>query len=276
MQNMNENVELRNRRANHRLIIEDSEISKTLGPIIGFAQEPLLPLVDACAPLRSIISNLLEYVLKALESTPDYPADGLTRDESASIRLYTMEWTGEKSSFYTVLNQTLNTSNRQDLKPWFKYLKLFLTALAKIPCSPPQTVWRGVKKHIREDFSRGTQVTWWGFSSSTASLPVLENDLYLGTTGERTLFSLEVINGRNVRAHSNFDDEDEILLLPGTYMEVQSKFNPAPDLHIVHLKQKIPNEILLEPPFEGIFNVFNVLFLTETIFMFRCMFLSKK
>jgi hypothetical protein len=229
MQNMNENVELRNRRANHRLIIEDSEISKTLGPIIGFAQEPLLPLVDACAPLRSIISNLLEYVLKALESTPDYPADGLTRDESASIRLYTMEWTGEKSSFYTVLNQTLNTSNRQDLKPWFKYLKLFLTALAKIPCSPPQTVWRGVKKHIREDFSRGTQVTWWGFSSSTASLPVLENDLYLGTTGERTLFSLEVINGRNVRAHSNFDDEDEFYC----YREHIWKYNRNSIQHLI-------------------------------------------
>ncbi|CAF1180310.1 unnamed protein product [Rotaria sordida] len=36
-----------------------------------------------------------------------------------------------------------------------------------------------------------------------------------------------------------------------TFMEVQSLLNPAPDLHIIHLKQMVPKEPLLEPPFEG-------------------------
>jgi hypothetical protein len=252
IEKMNESIKLDVRRPNNRLIIEDSEISKTLGPIIGYAEEPLVSLADACAPLRGIIQKVLEYASTALQETPDNPADGLTRDESAAIRLYTMEWTDENASFYSALNRALNTNDRQDLRPWFKYLKLFLTALATIPCAPPQTVWRGVRKHITDDFQRGAKVTWWAFSSCTTSLPVLQNDLYLGSTGERNLFSVEAINGRNIRAHSNFDDEDEILLLPGTYMEVQSKFNPAPDLYIIHLKQKIPDEMLLEPPFEGI------------------------
>jgi hypothetical protein len=35
-------------------------------------------------------------------------------------------------------------------------------------------------------------------------------------------------------------------------MIVQSQFSPAPELHIIHLKQIIPEETLLEPPFEGI------------------------
>jgi hypothetical protein len=89
---------------------------------------------------------------------------------------------------------------------------------------------------------------------------VLENNMYLGNTGSRTLFSVEAINGRTIRAHSHFVTEDEILLLPGTRMIVQSQFSPASDLHIIHLKQVIPEEMLLEPPFEGIFNIFNHLF----------------
>jgi hypothetical protein len=75
--------------------------------------------------------------------------------------------------------------------------------------------------------------------------------MYLGNTGERTLFSVEAINGRIVRAHSHFDFEDEIILLPGTYMEVQSQLSPAPGLHIIHLKQIKPMKTLLDLPFEG-------------------------
>ncbi|CAF4916861.1 unnamed protein product [Rotaria sp. Silwood2] len=76
--------------------------------------------------------------------------------------------------------------------------------------------------------------------------------MYLGNSGDRTLFSVEAINGRTIRNHSHFVTEDEILLLPGTYMIVQSQLNPAPDLHIIHLKQIIPKEVLLKPPFKGI------------------------
>jgi hypothetical protein len=41
---------------------------------------------------------------------------------------------------------------------------------------------------------------------------------------------------------------------------VQSQARPAPDLYIIHLKQKIPEETLLEPPFKGILNIHNNLF----------------
>ena len=78
----------------------------------------------------------------------------------------------------------------------------------------------------------------------------------LGNTGNRTLFSVEAINARTVRAHSHFVTEDELLLLPGTQMIVQSQFSPASELHIIHLKQVIPEETLLEPPFEGNLNSF--------------------
>jgi hypothetical protein len=238
-------------RKSSRLLSEHIDDSKILGPIIGYAQEPLLPLVDACAPLGNIVNNISEYVLVALKETPNVPSDGLTRDESASIRLYTMEWNNGERSLYRILNKTLKTANRKDLRPWFKYMKLFLTALVKLPCAPPQTVWRGVRHIVPDEFLRGAQVTWWSFSSCTTTLTVLENETYLGSMGERTLFSIEASNGRNIHAHSHFDDEDEMLMLPGTFMVVQSQMRTAPDLFIIHLKQEIPQTILLEPPFEG-------------------------
>jgi len=223
-----------------------------LGPIVGYAQEPLLPLSKACAPLIDIVKNISFYVQIALDNTPELPPDGLTIDESAAIRLYTMEWEESRQSLYSMLNRTLKYSDRKQLKPYFKYMKLFITALVKLPCVPPLTIWRGVTKDISTEFPPGTSVTWWSFLSCTTELTVLENNLYLGQSGNRTLFSIEAINCRTIRAYSEFTTEDEVLLLPGTQMIVQSQFMPASDLHIIHVKQIKPNEMLLEPPFEGI------------------------
>jgi hypothetical protein len=230
------------------------------GPIVGYAEESILPLSKACAPLTSILHNLSFYIQMAMEETPEQPPDGLTIDESAAIRLYTIEWERPHRSLYSMLNRTLKYDDCEHLRPYFKYLKLFVTALAKLPCVPPLTVWRGVTKNMSAEFPAGTPVTWWAFSSCTTALTVLENNMYLGTTGNRTLFSVEAINGRTVRAHSHFVTEDEVVLLPGTHMIVQSQFSPAPDLHIIHLRQVIPDQVLLEPPFEGIAHIVNELF----------------
>jgi hypothetical protein len=237
-----------------------SDIREDHEPIVGYAEEPILPLSKACTPLTSILHNLSFYVQMAMDETPEQPPDGLTIDESAAIRLYTIEWEGPHRSLYSMLNYTLKCEDREHLRPYFKYLKLFVTALAKLPCVPPLTVWRGVTKNLSAEFPAGTPVTWWAFSSCTTALTVLENNMYLGNTGSRTLFSVEAINGRTVRAHSHFVTEDEIVLLPGTYMIVQSQFSPAPDLHIIHLRQVIPDQVLLEPPFEGIAHIVNELF----------------
>ena len=241
-------------RRNLRLINQEATDPATLGPIIGYTQEQLPCLLEACEPLPDIVDNILHYASIAIETTPEHPPDDLTRDESASIRLYTMEWNDQKPSLYSVLNRTLRTEHRDKLRPWFKYLALFLTALVKLPCAASQAVWRGVAQDISDKFPRGTNVTWWSFSSCTTTLTVLDSDLYLGNAGSRTLFSIEVFNARNVSAHSYFQMEDEILLLPGTYMEVRSQLHPAAGLHIIHLKQKIPEKVLLEPPFPGIFH----------------------
>lgn len=230
------------------------EPKQILEPIAGYAREPLLSLEEACEPLIAIVPRLPAHIWIAKQNSKK-PSDNLTQDESAAIRLYTMEWDTDnidpKGSLYAHLNRTLKLIDRTKLRPWFRYLKLFLTALAKIPVAPRQTIWRGVRGNHTDEYPPGHESTWWSFSSCTSTLNVLESNLYLGKNGVRTLFSIEVFNGRNVRDHSHFTTEEEILLLPGTYFEVKSRLNPASDLYIVHLQQKRPPFDLLEPPFEG-------------------------
>ena len=121
----------------------------------------------------------------------------------------------------------------------------------KIPCGAQLTIWRGIRKDLSAEFPSGMTTVWWGFSSCTTEMSVLENRAFLGDDGSRTLFSVEAINSRPIHNHSQFDSENERLLLPGTQLVVQSQVSPAPDLHIIHLKQTIPEQTLLAPPFKG-------------------------
>ena len=271
-------------RRSHRVVdvIEERSVAKIsnindiktdLEPITGYAEEPLLPLSEACSPLINILHDLSLYVQMAIDETPEQPPDGLTINESAAVRLYTMEWHKPHPSLYKMFNLALRDTDRDNLRPYFKYMKLFLTALVKLPCVATTTVWRGVTIDMSANFAPDTTVTWWSFSSCTTQLPVLENNMYLGKAGKRTLFSVEAINARTLRAHSHFPTEDEVILLPGTHMVVQTQFNPAPDLHVIHLKQLIPEEVLLEPPFEGNFTISNQVFKVNTIPTLRCTYL---
>ena len=97
-------------------------------------------------------------------------------------------------------------------------------------------------------------------------MTVLESNMYLGSEGDRTLFSVEAINGRTIKAHSHFVTEDEILLLPGTHMIVQSQLSPAAQLHIIHLKQVKPEEKLLELPFPGNLMNISTLYFCDIVF----------
>ncbi|CAF1049985.1 unnamed protein product [Adineta ricciae] len=225
------------------------EPSNILQPISGYEHEPLLSLEESCQSLYPLIDNLAQYIWISKRNSQN-PDDGLTSDESASIHLYTMEWTNSEESLYAKLNRTLRSVNRQELKPWFRYLKLFLTALFKLPTFEG-VVWRGVRGDLSKQYSHTTEQAWWALSSCTLSLNILESPLYLGKTGTRTLFSIETQTGRRIRSHSYFKHEEEILLLPGTFFQVLSYLSPADNLHIIHLKEQQTPFPLLHPPYPG-------------------------
>jgi hypothetical protein len=154
------------------------------------------------------------------------------------------------SSLYLLLNQSLRAENRDELIPWFCFLKLFLTALHKLS-SQTKTVWRGVRNvDSSSKYKTGTKFAWWGISSCTIDVQVLESNQFLGKTGQRTLFSIECINGKSVVSHSYFKNtEKEIILMPGSYFEVIGQLNPAPKLRIIQLQEISPPIMLLRSPF---------------------------
>jgi hypothetical protein len=105
----------------------------------------------------------------------------------------------------------------------------------------------GVKLDLNNRFLEGETRIWWGFSSCTDSVKVLQNEQFLGKSGARTMFAIESYSGKNIRNHSFHRGEDEILLLPARQFEVLSCLDSSNDLHIVQLKETELLYPLLEP-----------------------------
>ncbi|CAF0736278.1 unnamed protein product [Adineta steineri] len=231
---------------NQRFFDIAGEPCEMLLPIQGYEKRPVVSLEDAVEPLVQFVPDIkrMAYVAKMKCRNP--PADYLSKDESASIILYSLQWEPYEESFYYVLNATLRAENRKKLVPWFLYLKLVLTALSKLP--PLQrTVYRGVKGDMRKYYTKGETVFWWGFSSCTTTMDVLENDQFLGATGIRTFFAIECMNGKDIQQHSQYKSEDEILLPPGRQFKVVSCLNQSGGLYMIQLRETEPPYPLLEP-----------------------------
>ncbi|CAF1249404.1 unnamed protein product [Rotaria magnacalcarata] len=231
---------------NSRLLDASEERLNALAPLHGYAEERLVSLEDAVVPLRNLVHNIDVRVWTATNRSEN-PTDKLTPNESAAIILYTIEWDPSHPSLYLVLNRSLRLEDRRKLVPWFSFLKLLLTGLYKLP-SIRCTVWRGVRGDLRSQYKLGAKMTWWAFSSCTASISVLESEQYLGTSGTRTLFAIECLNGKDIKRHSYFAQEEEILLLPCTHFQVISHLSSNDNLHIIHLREITPPFMLLEPP----------------------------
>ncbi len=217
----------------------DEPVDRLLVPLRGYEDQPLLPLNETIKPISRLFNRIEEYAFVALHNCQN-PVDGLDQQESASIHLYTMQF-NNGPSLNQLLNRSLRSGNREELKPWFPFLNLFLTALDKLP-SENKLVWRGVKNvDLNSKYETGTKFTWWGVSSCTTNFEVLESDELLGKTGQRTFFSIECINGKSIVNHSCLKHiEKEIILMPGSYFEVINHADPEPELHIIHLKEIQP------------------------------------
>jgi hypothetical protein len=217
-----------------------------LMPIEGFEDKPLVSIEEAIAPLVDIVHDVERKAWVAKTKCKKTPSDGLSIDESTSIMLYTMEWEPQDKCLYGALNKILRAEDRRKLKPWFLYLKLFLTGLARLP-SISRTIYRGVKQNLNHLYPEGETCIWWGFSSCTTSVRVLQNEDFLGKSGTRTMFNIECVTGKNIQNHSFHRSEDEILLLPARQFQVVSCLDSGNDLYIVQLKETEPPFPLLEP-----------------------------
>ena len=224
----------------HRFSDVDGEPQRRLPPLRGFETMPLVTLEEATQPLIPHVAEI-EHMVHTVKEDNKKPADGLTVDESASISLYSLEWSPSQNSFYLILNSMLRSPSRQDnLPPWLLYLRLFITALSKLPSTPCRTIYRGVKMDLRDKYIVGAAYVWWGFSSCTSSIDVLKNDQFFGQSGARTLFSIECDTGKSILNHAFFHGENEILLLPGREVKVIGCLPMGNEVHMIQLVEIEP------------------------------------
>ncbi|CAF1351391.1 unnamed protein product [Rotaria sordida] len=203
-----------------------------LPPVYGYRTHPLLPLRQALDPIVSRIDQLDEFI-KIAKSECHFPSEhGLTREESASIYLYTMDW-GEQS-LYRILNGVLREKDRSVLIPWHGYLRLFDTALKKLP-SLQINLWRGINGDVSKNYKENDELTWWCFSSCSSSIKVVKQ--FLGSTS--TLFMIEVKNGKAISVYSNFPEENEVIIPLGTRLRVVSDALDHASLNVIHLRELV-------------------------------------
>ncbi|CAF3640925.1 unnamed protein product [Rotaria socialis] len=221
------------------------ESGRMLMPIEGYEKKPLVTLEEAVEPIVEYVPDVKRKVYVAKMKCAEISPGKLSIDEAASITLYSMEWKPQDECLYHVLNKTLRNENRQKLEPWFLFLKLILTALAHLP-SMARTVYRGVKQDLRKEHPKGKTFVWWGFSSCTTTLDVLQNELFLGKTGPRTFFTIECDSGKDIRKYSCYQAEDEILLPAARQFKVVASLSQGEDFYIIQLKEIQPSFPLIE------------------------------
>ena len=215
----------------------EEEPLEYLAPLSDYSKLPLVSLEKAVESLVPFVPAVEVHAYTAKQRCRS-PLDNLTQDESAAIMLYSMGWEPLDECLYNVLNKTLRLKSQgrlEKLKPWYLYLRLLFHAFFLLP-PQPKTIYRGVKQDLSERYHEGEKYAWWGFSSCTTSIGVLKSDLYLGKTGPRTIFNIECESARDIRNHSDFPQEDELLLPPATEFMVVSHLDLG-ELHIFQLKE---------------------------------------
>jgi hypothetical protein len=230
--------------------IKEEPIGKMLTSIDGYQNEVLLPLEEAVSPIAHLFIDLEQNVWVAKFNCKN-PQDNLTQEESAALHLYTMDF-ASGNNLYVVLNKMLRDKQRAHLVPLFRYLKLFMTALFKLD-SLSAKIWRGVSgEDLSQQYPTGRKFAWWGINSCMKTSEELQASNFFCNMGLRTLFSIECMNGKSIKNHSYFGDmENEVVLMPGTFLEVVKHDNAAEGLHIIHLREIQPPFPLIKPPFSS-------------------------
>ena len=208
---------------------------KRLPPIYAYHTHPLVPLRQALNPLIGKIQGL-DHFIQIAKQECHFPSEhGLTKEESAAIYLYTMDW-GE-NSLYRLLNQVLREEDRSVLIPWNGYIKLFDTALNKLP-NHKNILWRGLNKNISKNYVAGTEIIWWYFSSCSSAISEVKQ--FLGPVS--TLLVIDAHNGKDISLYSNFPKEKEVVLGLGTRIRVADDVLDHASLTIIHLTEISTNE----------------------------------
>lgn len=180
-----------------------------------YLQVELVSLENSLSNLHSRIPNL-ENSIHYAKMNCYYPKESkLTRDESAAIYIYTMEWPVNKDSLYVQFNAALRSKNSSKMEIWLHYLKLLMKALDKIE-SIQIRVHRGIKDNLDHLYMRKGKSFVWGSLTSCSRNVKTATDFSKNKTGEGSVFTIDTIHGKDIALFSCLKNEAEVVLCPGT------------------------------------------------------------
>ncbi|CAF0944993.1 unnamed protein product [Rotaria sp. Silwood1] len=190
----------------------------SLTPIDDYPDEPVLSLEEALELFDGKINHLSYYIQEA-KMKCHYPSEhNLTLDESAAIYIYTMQW-GDRC-LHNYLQAALNSNDQSTLQPWLMYLKLFKSALDKLPTAKAE-VWQGgpFDEKLKEQLNSKSSSLYTSLSS--CSLSANEIKEYLPKTVEKKIFLVgyQSVNGKLVTGYTA-NGFPEAIVWPGIKLGV--------------------------------------------------------
>jgi hypothetical protein len=181
------------------------------------------------------------------EKQPGVTKSKLTPADAAVLALYTAELSAGQSP-YSECNSALRESDRVKCKPFVPFIWHVMHALAKCDRYEGTQVWRGVKADLSGQYPKDRELTWFQFSSCTCDIQVQQSEQFCGSSGTRTLFSIELTTGRArvITKFSLVPSEAEVLLPPNSRFIVVALMDAGNGLVIIHLRELPPIDPILE------------------------------
>lgn len=178
-------------------------------------------------------NNHLNQLIEIAKAKCHFPSKhNLTLDESAAIYLYTMEW--NDTSLYDVIEKDLCSTDRSTSQSWFLYLKLFNTAVKKLPdCR--MNVWRGINEDLCKKLKKDDQFIWRCFTSCSSDDGFIQECLDINFT----LCMIETIHAKDISIYSSCPNQHEIILCPDTRLQVLSYVKTPISSSKLHLRENI-------------------------------------
>ena len=186
--------------------------------IDGYENERLVSLEEALQPFDGKIDQLSYYIKEAKTKCRHPSEHNLTRDESAAIYIYTMKW--RDRCLYDHLEAAWNSEDPSKLKPWFRYLRLFKSALDKLPIVRTE-VWQGAyyDEKIKEKLNTKPLILYTSMSSCSPSVNEIKDFLQKNPDARTILIGYGSVNGKSITGYT-VGTSREVIVMPGTNLGV--------------------------------------------------------
>lgn len=196
-------------------------------------------------PLMDRMARLVYDRARRAKERGSLRGDQLSIDCIAALMMYT----ADQPKVYGDMNNRCYKKDRSQVVPYKEYIRLVLAALKALPPYGGKQVFRGVKLDLREEYTnkQGDTVIWHGFSSTTKTMSALSSPEFCGTTGPRTIFTIELSQNqaREITRYSVLANEDEVLIPPGSTFLVRAVL-PQGELTLVQLEEVMSEEWIVD------------------------------